>query len=100
MCSRKQEWIMKRRHKKRLTRASDKSSIRRMPNSKSTRPGRLKRLLRVKKSTVERQYNQFFVPDRAHDEEVASLDQPSPYKWVETETTYGVETPLCPIPDA
>jgi len=57
-----------------------------------------------KRSQAEEQYNRFFTPTPSplwpRDDDNFSLDQPSPYKWVETETTYGIDVTLCPMPDA
>ncbi len=49
---------------------------------------------------VEEQYRHFFVPSPnptwQRDEDNFSLDQPSPLKFVPSETTYGIESLLCP----
>lgn len=54
---------------------------------------------------TEHLYRQLFEPVTAPagqlgDEENYSLDQPSPYKWVQTETTYGIDVDLCITPNA
>jgi hypothetical protein len=54
---------------------------------------------RGKNSRLTRQYLQFFmpvVPVWQHDNDNFSLDQPSPLKWVPTETTYGISSMTCP----
>lgn len=48
--------------------------------------------LRLRKNLTER-YQEFFVPHQhLHriDDEGLSLEQPSPYRWVPSETTYGI----------
>jgi hypothetical protein len=50
------------------------------------------------KLTVEFRYQQFFVPQPPstwpQNDDNFSLEQPSPLKWVPTETTYGINVPL------
>jgi len=57
-----------------------------------------------KKLSVATEYVKFFVPTPSplwqRDDDGFSLDQPSPYKWVQTVTTYGIGTTLCPMADA
>lgn len=56
-------------------------------------------VLNVERPLVEETYNRFFVPDTnptwRSDEDNFSLDQPSPLKFVPSETTYGIESLLC-----
>jgi hypothetical protein len=87
-----------------LTKTEKVTSLQQMPNFKSASNRAKIKSLRVKKATIQDQYTRFFVPAPSplwvHDDEGFSLDQPSPYKWVETETTYGIDTTLCPISNA
>lgn len=59
---------------------------------------------RTKQPPLQDQYNQFFVAAPLHlwrgDDNNFSLEQPSPYKWIPSETTYGIDVTMCPIPDA
>jgi hypothetical protein len=57
-------------------------------------------VLKDEKLGVEEQYLQFFVhnprPAWQQADDNFSLDQPSPLKFVPSETTYGIESLLCP----
>jgi hypothetical protein len=65
---------------------------------KTVTPIRQKRLknmvLKQKKLSVTKRYQQFFSPIPSlfyrHDDGNVSLEQPSPLKWVPSETTYGI----------
>ena len=54
--------------------------------------------------SVEKQYKVFFVPTPSplwqRDDNNYSLEQPSPFKWIPNETTYGIDVTLCPVPNA
>jgi hypothetical protein len=58
----------------------------------------------TRRPTIERQYLHFFTPLPSpvwqDEDDNFSLDQPSPYKYVQTETTYGIDITLCPKPNA
>ena len=60
--------------------------------------------LKTKVPTIQDRYNQFFVPSPSplwqREDDNFSLDQPSPVKWVQTETTYGIDVTLCPPANA
>ena len=74
--------------------------------TKSAKQKSLKSLkaLKAKKGGLEKQYEEFFVPRPSplwlRDEDNFSLEQPSPLKWVPSETTYGIDVNLCPTSDA
>lgn len=74
----------------RLTKVTKRAKIRRMRSSKTVKT----RLKLRKDSNFERRYNQFFMsplPILRHDDnDNSSLEQPSPLKWVPSETTYGI----------
>lgn len=57
------------------------------------------KVLNVEKPAIEQLYNKFFAPSTnpswRQDEDNFSLDQPSPLKFVPSETTYGIESLLC-----
>jgi len=73
-----------------------------MPNTTpvTTRKKSGKSPLKPRTQTVQQKYGNFFVPAPSpywqQDNEDFSLDQPSPYKWVQTETTYGIDVTLIP----
>jgi len=54
-----------------------------------------------KVSTIQEQYRKYFVPAPSptwqNEYDNFSLEQPSPLKWVPSETTYGVNALLLPI---
>jgi hypothetical protein len=99
---------MKKRSKRVLTQSDKKTNLRRMPVKRMTTPTRQKRSqirpLKHKRLSVVERYRQFFIPTPSplwqHDEDNFSLEQPSPYKWVPSETTYGIDVTLCPTPNA
>lgn len=55
-----------------------------------------------KEKSVETEYLEYFVPQPAplwsNSDENYSLEQPSPFKWVPSETTYGVGHLAAPVP--
>jgi hypothetical protein len=88
-----------------LTPRRSNAILRRMPIQKTTPTGRkTAQPLKGRKNSVVQQYKEFFVPAPSptwqHDEDNFSLDQPSPVKWVQTETTYGIDVTLCPMANA
>jgi hypothetical protein len=103
-CPRKQSTkIMKKDKKSVLTSSQQKTSLRSMPIQKpiaSAQNGSKK----AKTPPLERRYSHFFVavpsPLWQHDGDNFSLEQPSPYKWVPSKTTYGIDVTLCPMPNA
>jgi hypothetical protein len=97
---------MKNYSKSVLTKKSHPVTLRRMQveTPASTRQKRLKsRPLKSKTPTVQERYYQFFVPTPSplwRDNDNYSLEQPSPYVWVPTITTYGIDSTLCPVTNA
>ncbi len=68
-------------------------------NHTNANPDEVK-VLNGEKLGVEEEYRQFFVPSPPpawqQDDDNFSLDQPSPLKFVPSETTYGIESIVCP----
>jgi len=68
-------------------------------NQTTANPDKVK-VVKDEKPGVEEQYSQFFVrnprPAWQSEDDNHSLDQPSPLKVVPSETTYGIESLLCP----
>jgi hypothetical protein len=88
---------MKKHSKSVLTKSGQTTTLRRMPKQKTTltHQKRLKsRALRHKKLAVLKRYQRFFVqpisPSWQNDSDNSSLEQPSPLRWVPSETTYGI----------
>jgi hypothetical protein len=78
-----------------------------MPKEPKARVRKLRTVVKpfkAKKLTVEERYRRFFVAAPSvnwrHDDDNFSLEQPSPYRWIPNETTYGIDVTLCPVPDA
>jgi hypothetical protein len=97
---------MKKLSKTVLTKNSQHTILLRMPIETPT-VARHKRSnskpLKAKKSTIQERYNQFFTPTPSPlwlDNENYSLEQPSPFVWVPTITTYGIDSSLCPVTNA
>lgn len=86
---------MKKLKKNTLTPANGKASVVRMPTAVPPAP-KLTRseILPRKDRTSEELYRQYFVatpsPQWKTDDDHFSLEQPSPLKWVPSETTYGI----------
>lgn len=83
---------MKKGNKSVLTKSRKHATMRRMPKMKS---GKTRRSgIGSKSHVLEHQYTKFFVPPPPRpwqaDEDISPFDQPSPLKWVPTETTYGI----------
>lgn len=82
-----------------LTKHLRKTSFRRMPVKKTT-PTRQRRsqsrALKRKMLPTEKRYRQFFTPFPwlrwQQEDDVSPFEQPSPLKWVPSETTYGIGT--------
>ena len=89
---------MKIHSKSALTKRSKTTTLRHMPKEKTpkTHQKRLKsRVLRHKDLAFLERYQRFFVsppsPSWQNDNsDNSSLEQPSPLKWVPSETTYGI----------
>jgi hypothetical protein len=97
---------MKKQSKSVLTKNSQNATLLRMPIETPT-VARHKRSnskpLKAKKSTVQERDSQFFVPTPSplwQNDENYSLEQPSPFVWVPTVTTYGIDSSLCPVTNA
>jgi hypothetical protein len=89
--------IMKKTNKKMLTKKTSKATVRRMPleMSSARRHNYLKnKALKRKRLSFIKRYQRFFVPPQPtlwqEDDDNSSLEQPSPLKWVPSETTYGI----------
>jgi hypothetical protein len=78
-----------------------------MPKAKTTVTRRKRSQswpFRVKMPAVVKRYNRFFVPPPPRpwqqDEDIVPFEQPSPLKWVPSETTYGIGAQWCPMTNA
>ena len=85
--------IMKTINKKRLTRRASRSIVQTMPTAAPSPAKRIRsKPSQAADTTVEDQYAEFFVPKVsplwAKDEHDYSLEQPSPLRFVPTETSY------------
>jgi hypothetical protein len=88
---------MKKSTKLPLTRKAQKTTLRRMPPKIKalTHQRRLQnRPLQRKGRSFVTRYQKFFISPAPRtwqeDEDIAPFDQPSPLKWVPSETTYGI----------
>jgi hypothetical protein len=71
-----------------------------LTRQKRSQSGPLKR----KRASVAERYMRFFAPVPSplwqRDDDNFSLEQPSPFKWEPSETTYGIDVNLCLPPNA
>jgi hypothetical protein len=60
--------------------------------------------LKTKTPAVQEVYQRYFTPNPSPNWQAEndnfSLEQPSPFKWSPSETTYGIDVILCPAPNA
>jgi hypothetical protein len=87
---------MKSSKHERLTKANKRAILRRVPFKMKTptRKNRLKnKALKQERLLVVKRYQRFFIPPPPpswQSDDNSSLEQPSPLKWVPSETTYGI----------
>ena len=70
----------------------------------STKPDFRSKVARANPVNDEQVYRKYFAaspsPSWRHENDNFSLEQPSPFQVVPTETTYGMDSTLCPTIDA
>lgn len=93
--------------KKTLTEKRASMTLKWMPKQNATPIGQKRskdRPLKIKRPAIQERYLNYFIPTPSplwrSDDDNFSLEQPSPYKWVPSETTYGIDVTLCPTPNA
>jgi hypothetical protein len=86
--------------KKVLTNKHANTTLRRMPERKTNATRRK----RHQSKLLVKHYRRFFIPPPPRhwqqEEDIVPFEQPSPLKWVPSETTYGIGAQWCPITNA